>query len=205
MIKGNLCYVVYPKSASFSTRKFLEKLNFNKPLGIYGHDSIENIIKKTNKEDYVFFSVYRDSEKHCISSYIHITTSFKNPKSKNFGLDSSGYKCWKDIVEKNNIHDFDSWLNYLENYNYNWGDGTVPHLFTNYSDFFYNKKVIMLKPGQVKKFIEEQLNIKTNFNMPHINNNNNTDIILTEKQKERIKNIYKKNQEYIEENKWSPL
>ena len=186
MIKNNHCYVVYPKSASTSTRNFLKKIGFKKPLGVFEHESIENIIKKTGRDDYKFFSVYRDPEDHCISSYKHMI--------------KSNYKCWKDIINKYNIKDFDSWLSYLENYKYNWNE-KIPHPFSNYSDFFNNKDVIMLKPTQVKSFMETELSSKISHKFPWVNRIN-MNIILTQEQKERIKKIYLPNQNYIEKHKW---
>jgi hypothetical protein len=192
MIKNKLCYVVYPKSGSTSARSFLKNMGFSKPLGRYQHYPVDKIIEKTGKDDFLFFSVYREPYEHCISAYKHII------------LKQTQHKCWKDLAKNNSISDFDTWLDYLEKYKYDWNDQS-PHPFFYFSDYFDNRDVIMLSIEELKPFIEEQLGRKIKENIPHENKSGNKiNVKLTDEQNKRIDKIYEQNIEYIKKNKWKP-
>ena len=112
------------------------------------------------------------------------------------------YPVWEKILNDNKITNFDSWLTYWKIINTNGMKN--PHPFMNYEDFFFGKKVIMLNPKQVKPFLEKQIQFFYKVDLKIVNKTTNIkNIQLTQEQKERIKQIYYKNVNYIKENNWN--
>ena len=188
-----LCYVVYPKSGSSSFRDFLRtKQGFLSPIGRWEHADVKQIIKHTKAQgyditNYTFFSTYRESIPHFISGYKHIQD---HPKwnGKIYGRNII-IKCPED------------YLNYLENLEYKW-DQYKPYVFCHYKDYFSdkdgdNKVTLMLDLSEqtIKKFCSE-FGIKYSP-LSWSNKSKPNKIILNNNQKERIKKLYKANEDFI--------
>lgn len=168
-----LCYVVYPKTASTSLRKFLIRLGFTKPIGVNGHASVTDIFKTGKYDDYTFFTVYRNSIDHFLSSYKHVMNLWNG-------------KILNSNVEIKNVDDY---INYLEN---EWHKH--PYNFKNFLSDSSGKLRINLflnmdtLSEDIKKFCRYYGFPQLPF--PHLNKQKSMELKLTDEQKKRIEKLY---------------